>query len=74
VIEDEGLLDLGGIYGDPTWGDPVQYDELRITKVSGEEIVIVCYNRALGLLFASTDALMAIHRAIGKMVPCANRG
>ncbi|HEX2948396.1 MAG TPA: hypothetical protein VHV83_02310 [Armatimonadota bacterium] len=67
LIEQEGLLELSGTYGDPSWGDPVQYDELVITSADGTEVRIICYNRALGLIFASTSALMAIHRAIGKL-------
>ncbi len=67
LIEQEGLHDLGGTYGDPSWGDPVQYDELYITTADGAEVRIICYNRALGLIFASTPALMAIHRVIGKL-------
>ena len=29
------LLDLGGTYGDPTAGDPIQYDELRNRRPCG---------------------------------------
>jgi len=57
----------GGTYGDPSWGDPVQYDELCIAITDGAEVRIICYNRALGLIFASTPALLAIHRAVVKL-------
>lgn len=67
VIEREGLLTLGGSYGNRRWGDPVQYDELCITLADDSEVVIICYNRALGLLSAPTDALRAIHRALGQL-------
>lgn len=70
LIEQEELLDLGGVYGDPSWGDPVQYDELVITPVDGAGVRIICNNRALGLLFASTPALRAIHRAVEKLTRC----
>ena len=32
---DHHLLDLGGTYGDPEAGDPIQYDELRIEHDQG---------------------------------------
>lgn len=64
VVEQEGLLTLGGTYGNRLWGDPVQYDELCLTLADDREVVIVCYNRALGLMSTSTAALRAIHRAI----------
>jgi len=40
------LLDLGGAYGDPNGGDPIQYDELRIEHDQGD-VEIVVYNRAI---------------------------
>jgi len=30
ALLDAHLLDLGGTYGDPNAGDPIQHDELRI--------------------------------------------
>jgi len=30
ALLDQHLLDLGGTYGDPNAGDPIQNDELRI--------------------------------------------
>ena len=30
ALVDAHLLDVGGTYGDPNVGDPIQYDELRI--------------------------------------------
>lgn len=67
LIDQEGVLALGGVYGNRLWGDPVQYDELRLTIADGDEIVISCYNRALGLIYASTEAWRAIHRVMGKL-------
>ena len=41
ALLDHHLLDLGGTYGDPRTGDPIQYDELRIEHDQGLlEIVI----------------------------------
>ena len=47
------ILDLGGTYGDPEAGDPIQSDELRIEHDLGD-VKIVVYNRAI-LLFTTDD-------------------
>ncbi len=46
VLLDRRLLDLGGTYGDPEAGEPIQYDELRIEHDQGD-VEIVVYNRAV---------------------------
>src|SRR5260370_3709050 len=53
ALVDAHLLDLGGTYGVPEAGDPIQYDELRIEHDQGE-VEIIVYNRAL-LLFTTYD-------------------
>ena len=50
ALVDAHLLDLGGTYGVPEAGDPIQYDELRIEHDQGA-VEIVVHNRAI-LLFA----------------------
>ncbi len=50
ALLDQHLLDLGGTYGRPEAGDPIQYDELRIEHEQGT-VEIVVYNRAI-LLFS----------------------
>ena len=35
ALVDAHLLDLGGTYGDPNAGGPLQYDELRIERDQG---------------------------------------
>ncbi len=52
------LLDLGGTYGDPNAGDPIQYDELRIEHDQGE-VEIVVYNRAILLFTTDSEAVRA---------------
>ena len=46
ALLDHHLLALGGTYGDPQAGDPIQYDELRIEHDQGEGEIVV-YNRAI---------------------------
>ena|SRR2546425_119066 len=56
------LLDLGGAYeGNPNWGAPIQYDELRIKHDQGD-VEIVVYNRAILLFFTDSEAVKRIHR------------
>jgi hypothetical protein len=43
---DHHHLNLGGTYGDPNVGDPIQYDELRIEH-DQSDVEIVVYNRAV---------------------------
>ena len=49
------LLDLGGTYGDPNAGDPIQYDELRIEHDQGD-VEIVVHNRAVLLFTTDSEA------------------
>ena len=49
ALLDHHLLDLGGTYGEPEAGEPIQYDELRIEHDQGD-VEICVYNRAI-LLF-----------------------
>ena len=61
MLLDHHLLDLGGTYGDPETGDPIQYDELRIKHDQGE-VEIVVYNRAILLFRTESEAVRRIHQ------------
>ncbi len=52
------ILDLGGTYGVPEAGDPIQYDELRIEHDQGD-VEIVVYNRAILLFTTDSEAVRA---------------
>ena len=54
------FLDLGGTYGDPEAGDPIQYDGLRIEH-GQRDVEIVVYNRAILLFFSDSEAVRRIH-------------
>ena len=56
ALLDHHLLDLGGTYGDPEAGDPIQYDQLRIEHDQGA-VEIVVYNRALLLFMTDSEAV-----------------
>jgi len=61
ALVDAHLLALGGTYGDPNAGDPIQYDELRIEHDQGA-VEIVVYNRAILLFVTDTEAVKRIHQ------------
>ena len=61
ALVDAHLLDLGGTYGRPEAGDPIQYDELRIEHDEGD-VEIVVYNRASLLLRTDSEAVRRINR------------
>jgi hypothetical protein len=61
ALVDAHLLDLGGSYGVPEAGDPIQYDELHIEHDQGE-VEIVVYNRAILLFMTDSEAVKWIHQ------------
>src|SRR5438876_1073390 len=60
ALLDAHLLDLGGAYGVPEAGDPIQYDELRIEHDQGD-VEIVVYNRAILLFRTESEAVRRFH-------------
>src|SRR6266404_2907070 len=75
ALVDAHLLDLGGSYGDPEAGDPIQSDELRIEHDQGA-VEIVVYHRAIpcgGVRPRSAGGSCAIPRATSRR-SCRNRG
>ena len=61
ALLDHHLLDLRGTYGDPSAGDPIRYDELRIEHDQGDVEIIVS-NRAILLFTADSEAVRRIHQ------------
>ena len=66
ALVDAHLLDLGGTYGDPSVGDPIQYDELRIEHDQGA-VEIIVYNRAILLFTADSEAVRRIHQVCRRL-------
>src|SRR6266403_1901775 len=62
ALVDAHLLDLGGTYGDPEAGDPIQYDELEQDE---SEVEIVVCNRAIRPFVTDSEA----SRALSWLVP-----
>ena len=61
ALVDAHLLDLGGTYGRPEAGDPIQYDHLLIEHDQGD-VEIVVYNRAILLFTTDREAVRRIHQ------------
>ena len=61
ALLDHHLLDLGGTYGEPEAGEPIQYDELRIEHDQGD-VEIVVYNRAILLFMIDSNAVRRIQQ------------
>ncbi len=68
----EPLLDLGGTYGDPNAGDPIQCDELRIEHDQGD-VEIVVHNWAILLFMADSDAVKRIDQVCCRVEDLAAR-
>ena len=62
ALVDAHLLDLGGTYGVPEAGDPIQYDELRIEHDQGD-VEIVVYNRVILLFMTDSEPVRRVHEA-----------
>jgi hypothetical protein len=62
----ETFLDLTGTSGDPSAGDPIQYDELRIEHDQGD-VEIVVYNRVL-LFTGDSEAVKRIHEVCCRLM------
>src|SRR2546422_51459 len=71
ALVDAHHLDLGGTYGDPEAGDPIQYDALRIEHDQGV-VEIVVYNRAI-LFRTDTEAVRRIHQVCCRLEDLAPR-
>jgi len=65
---DRHLLDRRGTYGDPSAGDPIQYDELRIERDQGA-VEIVVYNRAIRLFTTDNEVVVRRRRRLTRGTP-----
>ena len=68
ALLDQHLLDLGGTYGVPEAGDPIQYDGLRIEHDQGD-VEIGVYNRAILLFTTDSEAVVCRRRRLTRATP-----
>ena len=77
AINDEDLLNLGGIYGDESVGDPVEYDHLRLVLTPAchdgggagrdEVVEIEVFNRGITLFTTDDEKVRRRHRVLCKL-------
>ena len=65
-VFDNDLLALGGEYGNPDVGKPIQYDRLLI-ETDRDAVDIKVYNRAIMMFHKDEDLLTRIHRVCCKV-------
>lgn len=51
---------LGGVHGDPSWGEPIQFDRLVIERTRRTTDIRV-YNRAIQLFTKDSETIRRIH-------------
>jgi hypothetical protein len=54
AINDEDLLELGGVYGNKNAGDPVEYDHLKLV-LTDDTVEITAFNRGITLLISNAE-------------------
>jgi hypothetical protein len=65
-IREERILELGGVYGDPDAGDPVEYDHLKLVIPEGV-VEIEFFNRGITLFMTDDERFRRIHRVLCKL-------
>jgi hypothetical protein len=65
-INEENILNLGGVYGDKDAGDPVEYDRLRIV-LTDDVVEIEVFNRGIILFMTDDEKVKRIHRVLCKL-------
>ena len=65
-IKDEGMLNLGGFYGDKDVGDPVEYEHLRLVQTS-DVVEMKVFNRGISLLMTEDEKVKRTHRVLRKV-------
>jgi hypothetical protein len=63
AVDKEGLLDLGGVYGDRNVGDPIEYDYLKLILTS-DTVEITVFNRGITLFTSDDENVLRIHRVL----------
>lgn len=66
AINVENLLDRGGLYGDKTAGDPVEYDNLKLV-MTDDTVEITVYNRGIALFMSDDERIRRINRVLRKL-------
>jgi len=62
-INEEDILNLGGVYGDKDAGNPIEYDRLRLV-LSDDVVEIEVFNRGITLFMTEDEKVKRIHRVL----------
>ncbi|MFC1492111.1 hypothetical protein ACFLQ0_05955 [Nitrospinota bacterium] len=66
AVNEEDLLNLSGVFGDESAGDPVEYDHLRLV-LKDDTVEITVFNRGITLLMSDDEQVRQIHRVLCKL-------
>ena len=66
AVNEENLLNLGGVYGDKRVGDPVEYDQLKLV-LTDDTVEITVFNRGIMLFMSDDERVRRIHRVLCKL-------
>ena len=66
AINEENLLNLGGVYGDKNAGDPVECDYLKLV-LTDDTVEITVFNRGITLFMSDDERVRRIHRVLCKL-------
>ncbi len=77
AVNEEDLLNLGGVFGDRNRGDPVEYDNLKLilspacrdARGAGRDdtVEITVFNRGITLFTSDDEKVRRIHRVLCKL-------
>jgi len=65
-VNEEDILNLGGVYGNKDAGDPVEYDHLRLV-LTDDVVEIEVFNRGITLFTTGDEKVKRIHRVLCKL-------
>lgn len=63
AINEEDILNLGGVFGDRNAGDPVEYDHLKLI-LTDDTVEITVFNRGITLFMSDDERVKRIHRVL----------
>jgi len=66
VVNEEDLLNLGGVYGDKNVDNPVEYDHLKLV-LTDDNVEITVFNRGITLFMTDDERVRRIHRVMCKL-------
>ena len=66
AVNEENVLNLGGVYGNKNAGDPVEYDNLKLV-LTDDTVEITVFNRGIMLFTSDDERIKCIHRVLCKL-------